>query len=180
MAGGSRGSPVTTCARRGLSALSAAIWRCHRTTVQDRSCGALHVAHDIETVELDRAGCLALLSSVGIGRVIYTDSALPAAQPVPFLLDDEEVVFRASGGGKLVAATRNAVVGFQADELDMATRSGWTVFGVGEAYEVIEPRRLAALQMRLPAPWIPAHPDHTIAIPPRRLTGRRLVPVGTR
>lgn len=152
--------------------------RCHRTTVQDRDRGALHVAHDIETVELGRAGCLALLCTVGIGRVIYTDSALPAAQPVTFLLDDEEVVFRTWGGGKLAAATRNTVVGFQADELDTATRTGWTVLGVGEAYEVINRHRLAALQARLPLPWVPAHTDHTIAIPLQRLTGRRLVAVG--
>lgn len=146
--------------------------------MQDRDRVALRDAHHSELVELDRRACLALLCTAEVGRVIYTDSALPAALPVNFMLDDEEVVFRTGGGGKLVAATRNAVVGFQVDELDAATRTGWTVLGVGEAYEVIEPRRLAELHAVLPPPWVPAHTDHTISIPLQRLTGRRLATMG--
>jgi hypothetical protein len=46
---------------------------------------------------------------------------MPAAQPVNYLLDDQEVLFRTGGGGKLAAATRRAVVAFQADQID----SGW-------------------------------------------------------
>jgi nitroimidazol reductase NimA-like FMN-containing flavoprotein (pyridoxamine 5'-phosphate oxidase superfamily) len=128
-----------------------------------------------DLVELSRSACLALLSTARIGRVIYTDAALPAALPVTYALDDEEVVFRTNGGGRLAAATRNAVVGFQVDELDWVTRTGWTVLGVGEAYEVTEPRRLAALRGRLPQPWVPGHVDHTTCIPLQRLTGRRIV-----
>jgi nitroimidazol reductase NimA-like FMN-containing flavoprotein (pyridoxamine 5'-phosphate oxidase superfamily) len=128
-----------------------------------------------ELLELGRLACLALLSTARIGRVIYTDAALPAALPVTYALDDEEVVFRTNRGGRLAAATRNTVVGFQVDELDVVTRTGWTVLGVGEAYEVVEPRRLAALRERLPQPWVSGHTDHTVCIPLQRLTGRRIV-----
>jgi hypothetical protein len=49
------------------------------------------------------------------------------------------------------------------------------VLGVGEAYEVIVPDRLAELAARLPMPWAPNRTAHTIAIPLQRLTGLRLV-----
>jgi nitroimidazol reductase NimA-like FMN-containing flavoprotein (pyridoxamine 5'-phosphate oxidase superfamily) len=144
--------------------------------MQDRDRGFVEAAREqAGLVHLDRATCLELLRTASIGRVIYTDSALPAAQPVNFMLDDEEVVFRTGGGGKLVAAARNAVVGFQTDELDPTTRTGWTVLGVGEAYEVTEPQRLTALRGRLPEPWVWERTDHTICIPLQQLTGRRVV-----
>jgi nitroimidazol reductase NimA-like FMN-containing flavoprotein (pyridoxamine 5'-phosphate oxidase superfamily) len=132
-------------------------------------------AATVEMIELDEAECLRLLEGNVIGRVVFTDAALPAAQPVTYLLDGEEVVFRTGGGSKLAAATRGAVVAFQVDEIDSSTRTGWTVLGVGEAYEVVVPERLAELAARLPAPWAPNRTAHTIAVPMQRLTGRRLV-----
>ena len=44
--------------------------------------------------------------------MIFTEAAMPTAQPVSYLLDDEEVVFRTAGGGKLAVATRHHVVAF--------------------------------------------------------------------
>jgi nitroimidazol reductase NimA-like FMN-containing flavoprotein (pyridoxamine 5'-phosphate oxidase superfamily) len=130
-----------------------------------------------DLVELDEAACLRLLAGSEIGRVVFTDAALPAAQPVTYLLDGEEVVFRTAGGSKLAAAARGAVVAFQVDQIDPGTRTGWTVLGVGEAYEVVVPDRLAELAERMPAPWAPQRTAHTIAVPLQRLAGRRLVPV---
>jgi nitroimidazol reductase NimA-like FMN-containing flavoprotein (pyridoxamine 5'-phosphate oxidase superfamily) len=134
-------------------------------------------AATVELVELDKAECLELLAGHEIGRVVFTEAALPAAQPVTYLLDEEEIVFRTGSGGKLAAATRNAVVAFQVDRIDGGTRTGWTVLGVGRAYEVVVPARVAELAERMPAPWAPHRTAHTIAIPLQRLTGRRLVVV---
>ena len=126
------------------------------------------------SVRLDRAECLRLLATSRIGRVVFTAAALPAAQPVAYLLDDEEVVLRAAVGSTLAAATRHHVVAFETDHVDERTRTGWSVLGVGEAYEVLDPVRLAELAERLPPPWVPQHDQHTISIPLQRLTGRRL------
>lgn len=101
---------------------------------------------------------------------------MPAAHPVNYLLDAEEVVFRAGGGGKLAAGVRGRVVGFQVDDIDVARRSGWSVLGVGEAYEIVDPTRLRELAERLPVPWPPNRTGHSISIPLQRLTGRRLFP----
>jgi nitroimidazol reductase NimA-like FMN-containing flavoprotein (pyridoxamine 5'-phosphate oxidase superfamily) len=99
---------------------------------------------------------------------------MPAAHPVNYLLDDEEIVFRTGDGAKLAAAARGAVVGFQVDEIDVERRSGWSVLGVGEAYEIHDLARLAALIDRLPTPWAADRVGHCISIPLQRLTGRWL------
>jgi nitroimidazol reductase NimA-like FMN-containing flavoprotein (pyridoxamine 5'-phosphate oxidase superfamily) len=124
--------------------------------------------------ELDRHECLRLLAAYPFGRVVFTDAALPAAQPVHYLLDKEEIIFRAANGSKLASATRHAVIGFQLDHIDVATRSGWSVLGVGQAYEIVDAARLDELTPRLPALWGPSRLAHTIAIPLQQLTGRRL------
>jgi uncharacterized protein len=125
---------------------------------------------------IDRPGCLDLLASSQIGRVVYTEKAMPAAHPVNYLLDGEEIVFRTGGGAKLAAAARGAVVGFQADDINLERRSGWSVLGVGEAYEIVDPDRLSALADRLPTPWVSGRTGHCISIPLQRLTGRWLFP----
>jgi nitroimidazol reductase NimA-like FMN-containing flavoprotein (pyridoxamine 5'-phosphate oxidase superfamily) len=132
-----------------------------------------------ELVELTRTECLRLLAGGVIGRVIGTDAALPTAQPVNYVLDAEEIIFRTANGSKLAAATRNAVVAFQLDQFDMTTRTGWSVLGVGEAHEVVDPSRLAELADLQPDPWVRDHDAHTICIPLGILTGRRVTAPAT-
>jgi nitroimidazol reductase NimA-like FMN-containing flavoprotein (pyridoxamine 5'-phosphate oxidase superfamily) len=105
---------------------------------------------------------------------VFTEAALPAAHPVSYLLDGDEVVFCTTNGGKLAAATLQRVVAFQVDEIDPAGRTGWSVLGVGQAYEIIDPRRLTELADRMPEPWSTIRGGHTVAIPLQRLTGRVL------
>ncbi|MFC5994358.1 pyridoxamine 5'-phosphate oxidase family protein [Pseudonocardia hispaniensis] len=131
-------------------------------------------ARDTELVEIGPDDCLRLLAGGAVGRVVFTDFALPAAHPVNYLLDGAEVVFRTGAGSKLAAATRNAVVAFQVDEIDRRTRTGWSVLGIGVAYEVTDPVRLVGLADRMPIPWAPGRIAHTIAIPLQQLRGRRL------
>ncbi len=123
---------------------------------------------------IDRDGCLRLLAGVAVGRVVFTTSAMPAAQPVAFLVDDDEIVFRAHGP---LGAARKDVVAFEADDIDPMTLTGWSVLGVGETYEVRDPARLARLT-GLPLTVLgPASPRSTvIAIRLGRLTGQRLHP----
>ena len=123
-------------------------------------------------VELNREECLQLLADAVIGRVVVSDGALPAAHPVAFILDDEEVVFRTAGGSKLTAAARHKVVAFEVDQIDVAARTGWSVLGVGEATEIVDPARLADLDGRLPDPWVPLAEAHVLAVPLQKLSGR--------
>ncbi|MFC5994360.1 pyridoxamine 5'-phosphate oxidase family protein [Pseudonocardia hispaniensis] len=130
----------------------------------------------VELVPLDRAECLSLLLKSGVGRVVFTDAAMPAAHPVNYVLDGEEILFR-TAEGRTLTATNQAVVAFEIDQLDPVTRTGWSVLGVGQAYEVTDLDRLAALDGRAPVAWAPARTPHLIAVPLQRLTGRRLRPI---
>ncbi|GIF63383.1 pyridoxamine 5'-phosphate oxidase [Asanoa ishikariensis] len=128
---------------------------------------------DRNLAELSRTECLRLIATGSVGRVVFTEGALPAAHPVNYLLDGEEVVFRTGGGGKLAAATLRNIVAFQVDDIRAGARTGWSVLGVGEAYEVVDALRLGSLAPRMPEPWSESAVDgHLIAIPLHRLTGR--------
>lgn len=127
--------------------------------------------------ELSREECLRLLASVPVGRIVYTLHALPAVAVVNFAMDDDGVVFRTGAGGKLEAATGHAVVGFEADDLDRETGSGWSVMVVGPADEVTEPAEIATLSLLGLAPWAPGEKDHFVRIRPEIVTGRRIKPV---
>lgn len=129
---------------------------------------------------LDAAECRRLLASVPIGRVVFTDRALPAVQPVNFVVYDGAVVFRTGQGSKLAAASRNAVVAFEADEIDQEYQRGWSVVVVGQAQEVTDPslrQRMAELPLR---PWASGARDHIIRIPIEIISGRRIAPPGRR
>ncbi|HET9116889.1 MAG TPA: pyridoxamine 5'-phosphate oxidase family protein [Pseudonocardiaceae bacterium] len=126
-----------------------------------------------ESRELDRGECLRLIAKGVFGRIVFTDAAMPTVQLVSYLLDGDEIIFRAINGSKL-AATRHSVVAFQTDEIDPHTHSGWSVVGIGQAYEVTNSERLADLAERQTAAWASAPAAHVIAMPLHRLTGHRL------
>lgn len=118
--------------------------------------------------------CHELLGAVSIGRVAFTDRALPAIQPVGFALLGAEVIIRTQEGSKLATAARDAVVAFEADEFDSSVGTGWTVVIVGHARVVAEDGELSLLR-RLPLPtWAPGRRDRYIAIRPAMISGRRL------
>ncbi|GAA2987416.1 pyridoxamine 5'-phosphate oxidase family protein [Streptosporangium longisporum] len=123
---------------------------------------------------LSRQECVALLATASIGRIVFTDQALPAVQPVNFVLDGEDIVIRTGVGSKLAAAAGNAIVAFEADEFDPVARTGWSVTAVGPARAVHEPgeiERLSALPLRT---WVPGSRDHYIVVRAEQITGRRI------
>jgi uncharacterized protein len=119
-----------------------------------------------ELVDLTRDDCLRLLGARVLGRVVFTASAMPAVQPVSYLLHGDEVVFRVADSGSLSTATHHAVVGFHVDDIDPITHVGWSVLGVGQAYEVTDTDRRS-----LPAAGTASH---TVAVPLQELTGQRV------
>jgi nitroimidazol reductase NimA-like FMN-containing flavoprotein (pyridoxamine 5'-phosphate oxidase superfamily) len=133
-------------------------------------------------VNLDTSGlevlspeeCLALAGSVPIGRIVFTERALPAVQPVNFVLDGGCVVIRTTEGTKLAAATRQAIVAFEVDEIDSDTRSGWSVTLVGRAETVRDPVEYARLDRLRLRSWAPGNRHRFIRIRPEFVSGRRL------
>lgn len=136
--------------------------------------GCMDDANGLEI--LDRRECLALLGSVPLGRVVFTERALPAVQPVDFALDRDCVVIRMAPGSRLATAMRGTVVAFEADDFDGDSRTGWSVTVVGQASAVRDPaevNRLSRLPLR---PWAPGRRDQFIRIPSQHVTGRRMNP----
>jgi uncharacterized protein len=76
---------------------------------------------------LPEAECRALLRSMPVGRVSYSDRALPVVVPVNFAVDGPDVVIRTARRSRLAAASRGTVIAFEVDDIDLATRSGWSV-----------------------------------------------------
>lgn len=123
---------------------------------------------------LDRAECLSLLRSVPLGRIVFTDRALPAVQPVNFVVAFGSVIIRTSAGSKLAAAARHAIVAFEVDEYDTVTRTGWSVVIVGQAEVVSDPIEIESLAGLPLETWAPGQRNHYIRIRPELVTGRRI------
>jgi uncharacterized protein len=126
--------------------------------------------------ELERYECLRLLAEVPVGRIVYTRRALPAVLPVNFSLDgDGAVVLRTSAASELVRAIDGAVVAFEADDVDVARHSGWSVVVTGPATVVTDPAEHERLARTGPVSWLPAPREVFVRIEPELVTGRELV-----
>ena len=124
--------------------------------------------------DLPRGECLRLLMTAGVGRIIYTRQALPAVEVVNFAIEGGDIVIRTSPSGKLSAAIRGAVVAFEADCLDSADKTGWSVTAVGRSREVTDPADIDRLTRIGLTSWARGDRDHFIRITPQILNGRAL------
>ncbi|GAA2245969.1 MULTISPECIES: pyridoxamine 5'-phosphate oxidase family protein [Streptomyces] len=126
--------------------------------------------------ELGRQECLRLMTKVPVGRIVFTRGALPAVLPVNFGLDDDgAVLLRTSAASDLVRAVEGAVVAFEADDVDAARQSGWSVVVTGSATVVTDAAEHERLARTGPASWVPAPQEAFIRIEPELVTGRELV-----
>jgi hypothetical protein len=123
---------------------------------------------------LPRVECLRLVGQVSLGRIVYTRQALPAVELVNFALDGGDIIIRTDSGGKLAAATRGAVVAFEADSVDFAAHEGWSVTIVGYSRAVTDGEEVLRLEQTGLEPWAPGARDHFIRISPSIVNGRRL------
>ena len=97
--------------------------------------------------------CYELLGTAPLGRVVFTDRALPAVQPVDFALHGRSVIIRVSANGRLAAAVRDTVVAFQADDIEDFDEgrpsAGWHVVAVGHTREITDSdERAVAARLR--------------------------------
>lgn len=128
------------------------------------------------TQELTLAESFELLGTRIIGRVAFSDQALPAVLPVTYAMDGQRVVFRTSLDGPLGERLDGAVVAFEVDQVDETTRSGWSVVMVGVARLAREPSELLRVDRLRPQPWAGGDRRALIVITPGRVTGRLVGP----
>lgn len=101
---------------------------------------------------MDAAACLALLSASHVGRLAFTDRALPAVVPLPYTVHDGHVLVAAHRDSPIAAAVRRSVVAFQVDSGPAGGLTEWSVTVVG-------PARVAAV----PAATAGPTPDDRLA-----------------
>lgn len=123
--------------------------------------------------QLDREECLRLLGTMPIGRFVFTSGGLPAIQPVNFVMDRGQIVFRTREGTKLVAVREGTVVAFEVDDIDTGTGTGWSVTVVGKAWILDEPEA-ADYRDGVIDSWAGGVRDDIVAITTTMLDGRRI------
>lgn len=113
------------------------------------------------------------LASVALGRIVFTQRALPMVRPVNHIMLDGDIIVRSPDGASIVHPEdpgRGTVVAYEADEIDPETHHGWSVVVTGVARIVDDPAeadRLAALLR----PWALVTMNHVIRISPEIVSG---------
>jgi nitroimidazol reductase NimA-like FMN-containing flavoprotein (pyridoxamine 5'-phosphate oxidase superfamily) len=125
---------------------------------------------------LDEAQCRRLLPTRTIGRLGFTEDALPAILPVAFTLQGGHVLIAVRHDSSVVNAVRRSVVAFQVDEYDPASRTGWSVTVVGPSRIIRDPQEVAALG-RMPVTTPPPDPARCyVAVQLGLVRGWRMAP----
>ena len=123
---------------------------------------------------LTESECRELLGTKRVGRVAVSVGAIPAVFPVNYAVAEGAVHFLTAAGTKLAAAVRGAVVAFQVDDIDEASRTGWSVLVVGEAH-LLDDAAAARVTAGLgPEPWAPGVRRHLVRIGTEFVSGRRI------
>ncbi|RKT57239.1 pyridoxamine 5'-phosphate oxidase family protein [Saccharothrix australiensis] len=122
---------------------------------------------------LSREECLELLATTAVGRLVFTDRALPMVHPVVYALDGESVVLRVPEGSKTLVA-RDTIVAFQIDDVRPDLSKGWSVMAVGHVTEVSDEALLTRLRdLPLPSRGVTDR-DHYLRVALEVLSGRRI------
>jgi len=129
--------------------------------------------------ELAREEALRLLGTVPLGRVVFTDRALPAIRPVNHIVDGQRIIFQTGSSAAITTAVDGAgtIVAFEADAIDLVRRVGWSVVIIGGARRLQDAAEIGGY-LRLLRPWAAGRKDDIIAIRADLVTGFRLVEAG--
>jgi uncharacterized protein len=127
-----------------------------------------------EFTRLGRSESLRLLASVPVGRLIFTVNALPTVRPMNFAVVDGLIVLRTAADSTVARKTDGMIVAFEADELDAATCSGWSVTVTGRAALVTDPEPAARYRKVPLVPWAPGVRDQFMTITTELAEGRRV------
>ncbi len=122
---------------------------------------------------LSREECLRLLRTMAVGRLVYTDKALPVVHPVVYVLDGDSVVLRVPEGSATLIA-RDTIVAFQIDEVEPDLSKGWSVMAVGHVSEVHDESVLTRMRELPLASRGFGRQDHYLVVALEVLSGRRI------
>lgn len=130
-----------------------------------------NASSEIECLDLKQ--CLTLLRSQAVGRLVFTEQALPAIRLVNYSMPGSRIVLRL-GRSKWVARLDRSVVAFEVDDYDIGARTGWSVVIVGRARLIVDVDELVSLSDPATRSWAPGPRDQVLAIDMERVSGRRI------
>ena len=119
--------------------------------------------------------CLEHLARAEVGRIAYTDRALPVITPVTYRMEGNRLLFRTKADGHLLNCVQNTVVAFEVDEIDVEARSGWSVLVTGVAKRLVDKSELVHGAAAAPQPWAGGDRQAIVEITPGLISGR-LIP----
>jgi Predicted flavin-nucleotide-binding protein len=124
---------------------------------------------------LDPTACLTLIERVTVGRIAWSeDDGTVTILPVNFVRDGEALVFTTAPGAKLDAIRGGRPLTFEADDLEPALRTAWSVLITGQAEIVTGPDEMERLRKLPLTPWIRSPKDLFVRLTPHHISGRRL------
>jgi hypothetical protein len=123
---------------------------------------------------LDMAECRRLIATSAIGRIAFSEAAMPSIQPASFAVSGDDVVIPTGRGSKMAAGSRGAVVAFEIDDYDLIERTGWNVTIIGPTRLISVPSQVTALDALGVLPWAPATTHCYVALRMALVRGRRI------
>jgi nitroimidazol reductase NimA-like FMN-containing flavoprotein (pyridoxamine 5'-phosphate oxidase superfamily) len=125
---------------------------------------------------LDRATCLELLATAQVGRLAWAAAdGRVHIRPVNYTLAGADIIVRTAMGSILEAALAKLPVTFEADELEPALETGWSVVISGVAEDLGSTTEAALLRESV-RPWARGSRPNVVRIRASEVTGRRLHP----
>jgi nitroimidazol reductase NimA-like FMN-containing flavoprotein (pyridoxamine 5'-phosphate oxidase superfamily) len=130
--------------------------------------------------ELTSDESMRLIEQAEIGRIGFTSRFGPIVLPVNYKVIDGTVVFRTEEYGTLSEDLRTGIpnaeyhVAFEVDEIDRATKTGWSVLVQGAAHHVDDESERASLVAADVEPWPAGEKSLYMRITPAHVTGRRV------
>lgn len=130
--------------------------------------GTFITSEALTTVEI-----WALATTQSTGRLGFFRDGLLDIFPVNYFVIAEHLYFRTSAEGTIATSSLDHAA-FQIDDLDQATRSGWTILFNGPATRVDDPSLLTTLWGKsVDIPWAPGQRDLFFDLAPSFVRGCR-------
>jgi len=95
---------------------------------------------------IDEGTCQQLLARVDVGRIAFTDRALPQIEPVRFMWDHGRIVVTTGLGSRVARGCRHAVVAFETGAYDASHERAWSVTTIGRSLLLTDPAETAQLE----------------------------------
>lgn len=126
---------------------------------------------------LDLGECFEKLASRHIGRVVFSQGALPVVTPARYALSGRDLYLATGPDAEQHVGITGAVITFEVDELDPETGHAWSVTVTGIAESCTHPSRWPLI-VRLGLAPHDGHWASVFRLPPGIVSGRRFAAEG--